>query len=78
MSPLGLITVKNDAESSVTVSGETASKVDREISALVEQAYQSALTVLREKRSKLIQIAEHLMQVETIDGSELDSMLFSA
>lgn len=78
MSPLGLIAVKNEADGSIPVSAETAGKIDREISSLVEQAYQTALEILREKQARLIQIAEHLIQVETIDGAELDSMLFAA
>lgn len=78
MSPLGLIAVKSESDGASPVSAETASKVDHEISVLVEQAYQKALAVLREKQDKLIVISEHLMQVETIDGSELDGMLFSA
>jgi len=44
---------------------------------LVEQAYQTALNILREKEYKLITIAEHLIEVETIDGSELDELLFA-
>ena len=45
---------------------------------LVEQAYTTALTILREKQDKLVAIAEHLIEVETIDGTELDTMLFAA
>jgi len=33
---------------------------------------------LREKKDRIIAIAEHLIEVETIDGSELDAMLFAA
>lgn len=76
MSPLGLISVKSEGESSSTISPETASKVDHEISCLVDQGYQTALEILRAKQEKLVLIAEHLMQVETIDGAELDQMLF--
>ncbi len=76
MSSLGLISLKNDADNPSSMSGETAAKIDREISVLVEQAYQTALDILRSKKEKLIQIAEHLIQVETIDGPELDTLLF--
>jgi cell division protease FtsH len=34
--------------------------------------------ILREKQDKLIAIAERLIEVETIDGSELDALLFAA
>lgn len=77
MSPLGLISVKIEADGSSSMSPETAARVDREISSLIEQGYQQALEILRAKQDKLILIAEHLIQVETIDGTELDAMLFN-
>ncbi len=77
MSPLGLISIKTDSENATTISSETAAKIDREISALVEQGYQKALDVLRSRKDKLIKIAEHLIQVETIDGVELDELLLA-
>jgi cell division protease FtsH len=78
MSPLGNVALKMDPEGTSSFSPETAAKIDAEISALVDQAYATALTILSEKRDKLEAIAEHLIQVETIDGAELDAMLFSA
>ena len=77
MSPLGLIAMKAESDGSSSVSAETAAKIDREVAALVDQAYATALEVLRAKREKLTQIAEHLIEVETIDGAELDAMLFA-
>ncbi|MEO7022000.1 MAG: ATP-dependent zinc metalloprotease FtsH [Ktedonobacteraceae bacterium] len=76
MSPLGMIAFKSEADGSSTISSESAGKIDHEISVLVEQAYATALDVLSTKKAHLIRIAEHLMQVETIDGAELDAMLF--
>lgn len=78
MSPLGLIALKNEADGSTTISAETAAKIDREITLLVEQAYQTALEILRSRRDKLSLIAEHLIEVETIEGTELDTMLLAA
>jgi len=78
MSPLGLLSFKADAEGKGGISSETAARIDREISALVDQAYATALAILREKHDKLVEIAEHLIEVETIDGAELDKMLFAA
>jgi cell division protease FtsH len=78
MTPLGNIAIKPDPEGNTTISAETAAKIDAEVSTLIEQAYQTALTILREKKEKLIAISEHLIQVETIDGTELDAMLFIA
>jgi len=42
------------------------------------QAYDTAIKILSERKDKLIVISEHLIQVETIDGVELDAMLFAA
>ncbi len=77
MSPLGLISLKNEADNSSTVSAETAAKIDREIAALVDKAYQTALEILRARREKLSLIAEHLIEVETIEGAKLDAMLLA-
>jgi cell division protease FtsH len=78
MSSLGMVALKQDAEGNSTISAQTAARIDQEVSLLVEQAYQTALTILREKKDKLVAISEHLIQVETIDGTELDAMLFAA
>jgi cell division protease FtsH len=78
MSQLGLIAFKADSDGNATISAETAARIDQEISSLVEQAYQTAMHVLREKQDKLTAIAERLIEVETIDGSELDALLFAA
>src|SRR5947209_4448828 len=77
MSPLGNVAIKTEDGSS-PISAETAAKVDKEIALLVEQAYATALNILRERKDRLIAISEHLIKVETIDGSELDAMLFAA
>jgi cell division protease FtsH len=78
MSSLGNISFKLDNEGAPSIGAATSARIDAEISLLVEQAYDKALTILREKKEKLILIAEHLILVETIDGSELDAMLFAA
>ncbi len=78
MSPLGLVALKADGEGNSSISGETAAKIDREVSAFIEQAYATALNILHEKKDRLVTIAEYLMQVETMDGAELDEMLFAA
>jgi cell division protease FtsH len=78
MTALGNVALKAEADGSSSISAETAAKIDAEISALVEQAYERALAILREKHDRLIAISEHLIKVETIDGTELDAMLFAA
>ena len=77
MSSLGNVALKTE-DGSTPISAETAAKIDKEIALLVEQAYATALNILRERKDRLIAISEHLIQVETIDGSELDAMLFAA
>ncbi|HYU75020.1 MAG TPA: ATP-dependent zinc metalloprotease FtsH [Ktedonobacteraceae bacterium] len=77
MSPLGNVALKTE-DGSTPISAETAAKIDKEIALLVEQAYATALNILRERKDRLIAISEHLIQVETIDGSELDAMLQTA
>jgi cell division protease FtsH len=72
MSPLGNILIEEDG----SVSAQTASRVDAEVSCFVDHAYETARSILQEKRDRLAAIAEHLIQVETIDGDELDVMLF--
>jgi len=78
MSPLGNVALKLEPDGSNPISPETAAKIDKEISFLVEQAYDTAIKILSERKDKLIVISEHLIQVETIDGVELDAMLFAA
>jgi cell division protease FtsH len=77
MSPVGLIAFKSEPDGTSTISAESAARIDKEVALLVDQAYNTALNILYEKKDKLIAIAEHLVEVETIDGSELDAMLFS-
>ncbi len=78
MSPLGNVAYKAEADGSSTISAQAAAQIDAEVSGLIEQAYTTALNILNEKKDRLIAISEHLIQVETIDGSELDEMLFVA
>ena len=76
MSSIGNVAIKSDSEGSI--SPDMAGKIDAEIGIFIEQAYDTALNILREKKERLIAISEHLIKVETIDGSELDAMLFVA
>jgi cell division protease FtsH len=71
MSPLGNVLIDDDS-----VSPQLATQADAEVAYLVDQAYKTAREILDEKRDKLIAISEHLIQVETIDGPELDRLLF--
>ena len=73
---LGLVTLRaRDDDDSPLISELTAEDVDAEVKALIDAAYRQAVQILQEKRSILVRIAEHLQQVETIDGAELDALL---
>ena len=56
-------------------SEETAALIDEEVRLLVEAAYAKAKMVLLENRALLDQMADQLVEQETIDGEELQAML---
>jgi cell division protease FtsH len=73
---LGLVTLRaRDDDDSPLISELTAEDVDAEVKALTDAAYRQARQILEAKRTTLVRIAEHLQQVETIDGAELDALL---
>jgi len=56
-------------------SEETARKIDAEVSRLVTEAYDRALTMLKEHRQELDQLAELLLERETLDGREVEELV---
>jgi len=56
-------------------SEETAATIDEEVSQLVEEAYRRATAVLTENRSVLDELAEMLVERETVDAEELQELL---
>ncbi len=56
-------------------SEEVAELIDEEVRRLVTEAHQRALQVLREHRDKLEQLAQRLMEVETVSGSEFYALM---
>ncbi|MFI5271828.1 MAG: ATP-dependent zinc metalloprotease FtsH [Ktedonobacterales bacterium] len=71
MSPLGNVLMEDD-----TVGPQLAAQIDAEVKLLVDEAYTTAKAILENRQDKLVTISEHLMRIETIDGGELDQMLF--
>ncbi|MGZ3667786.1 MAG: hypothetical protein ACXVDA_25250, partial [Ktedonobacterales bacterium] len=71
MSPLGNVLIDNDG-----VSPQLAAQVDDEVASLVDGAYRTAKSILLQRRKELVSIAEQLIRVETIDGADLDALLF--
>jgi len=58
-------------------SEETAAAIDDEVRNLVEQAYRRAKSVLSENKSVLDQLAQMLIDRETVDAEELQDLLGS-
>jgi cell division protease FtsH len=56
-------------------SEETAATIDEEVSQLVEEAYRRATAVLTNNRSVLDELAEMLVERETVDAEELQELL---
>jgi len=55
-------------------SDKVAEQIDDEVHSIIQQAYKTAKKILTENKPKLIQIAEKLINQETIEGGELDEL----
>ena len=53
-------------------SEKTAETIDREVSKLVEKAYQEAVAILTDHRDGLSQLANKLIEEEVIFGDDLE------
>jgi cell division protease FtsH len=71
MSPLGHICV---GEGDV-IGAALAAKIDDATRDLVEEAYATARRIVAERKAALAAIADHLFEVESLDGEELDAWL---
>ncbi len=70
---VGLATVENQylsGTSSLTCSEATAAEIDAEVVAMLKEAYETALSMLRENRELMDKLAEFLIEKETITGKE--------
>jgi cell division protease FtsH len=56
-------------------SEETAAAIDEEVSQLVAEAYRRATEVLSQNRPVLDELAELLVEKETVDAEELQELL---
>ena len=56
-------------------SDKVAQDIDEEVFDLVEYAYKTATNVITDNRTKLAQLARHLIAHETVEGDELKEML---
>jgi cell division protease FtsH len=53
-------------------SEKVAEEIDEEVRRIIDHAYQAAKKILSENRSKLDQLARRLIEVETLEGEELE------
>ncbi len=75
---VALETVTNQylgGDTSLSCSMETATQIDREVIAMVQSAHDRATEILRGNMSKLNQIAQYLIERETITGDEFMDIL---
>ncbi len=56
-------------------SGETISKLDKEVRKVIDSCYEQARQILEENRDKLDAMAEALMKYETIDADQLKDIM---
>ena len=54
------------------MSHDTAKFIDQEVSGLLAECYEEAIRILKREQCLLKNLAEILLQVETLDGEEFD------
>ena len=63
------------AQPSKAMSDETALAIDKEVRSIIDECYEKARQLLEEHRPKMDMMAEALMQYETIDSEQIDSIM---
>jgi cell division protease FtsH len=58
-----------------TVSDDTVRAIDSEIRTLIDRNYQRSVDILKDNEDKLHVMADALMKYETIDSSQIDSIM---
>jgi cell division protease FtsH len=77
---MALETVSNQylgGDSSLACSPETASKIDGEVLAIIKNAHEKAINILKENIEKLHTLSSYLLEKETITGDEFMRILQS-
>ncbi|MBR3278900.1 MAG: hypothetical protein IKG01_08420, partial [Lachnospiraceae bacterium] len=62
-------------DTSLACSAETQSKIDAQVVVLVRKQHEKALTILKDNRGKLDELASYLYEHETITGEEFIRIL---
>lgn len=57
-------------DTTLLVSPDTATRVDKEVLRIIKTCYEKALVILKENEDKLHEIADHLFEKETMTGEE--------
>ena len=63
------------AQPSKAMSDETALAIDKEVRSIIDDCYEKARQLLEEHRPKMDMMAEALMQYETIDSEQINSIM---
>lgn len=66
---------RSATQSSKAVSDETARAIDKEVRKIIDECYAMANRLLEENRDKLDLMADALMQYETIDAEQIDTIM---
>ena len=77
---VALETVNNQylgGDASLACSAETQAEIDRQVVSLIKKQHSKALSILRDNREKLDEIADFLYEKETITGDEFMQILNS-
>ncbi len=75
---MGLETTTNvylGGDSTLTVSDETATKIDAEVLRIIKSCHEKASQILADNRERLDQLTKHLLEKETITGEEFMTLL---
>ena len=75
---VALETVNNQylgGDTSLACSADTSAMIDREVVATVKAAHEKAISILKENIDKLHELANYLLEKETITGEEFMSIL---
>ena len=86
MSPLGSRTFGKNQENvflgrdlndhAKDYSEDTAKMIDKEISTIINQSYQTALAIVKQNKEKLSKIETILLEKEVLEGAEFEKLLF--
>lgn len=75
---MALETINNPylgGDASLLVSSETAAKIDAEVQSIIKDCHQQARQILEQNRDKLDELAQYLIEKETISGEEFLEIL---